>query len=193
MAAIAINKINIMWHGLSLKIIDNINVNHIPKSEPSAEYPVVSTIISQIPNPISASFQLINITTPQVVAIPFPPLKLKNGEKQWPITDNKPIIVICHDNKLTIDEIYTGTKPFPISKINMTIPQKGPSVRKALAKPGFPEPKSLISIFLNIFPIHTPKGIEPQKNANTAIKMNFPISTNNHLFFKDLILLILLY
>ncbi len=91
--------------------------------------------------------------TPMVVAMPLPPLNLKNIVQLWPEMQQKPkrtravmseIPVILA--AMILPKKNTATNPFKISKTNTAIPTGLPSTLNALVAPTLPEPNLRISI-----------------------------------------------
>jgi len=91
--------------------------------------------------------------TPRVVAMPFPPLNLKNIVQLWPQIQQKPkrrraviseIPVILA--AMILPKKNTTANPFKISKTNTAIPAGLPNTLNALAAPTLPEPDLRISI-----------------------------------------------
>jgi len=93
--------------------------------------------------------------TPNVVAIPLPPLNPKNIVQLCPEIQLKPkIIRRTSSGKLILVVIrfpkkITATKPLMISKTKTVIPAVLPNTRRALVAPTLPEPNLRISIPFN--------------------------------------------
>ena len=91
--------------------------------------------------------------TPRVVAIPFPPLNLKNIVQLWPqmqlkpkrtrvVISEMPVILAA----MILPKKNTTTNPFKISKTNTAIPAGLPNTLNALVAPTLPEPNLRMSI-----------------------------------------------
>ena len=96
------------------------------------------------------------IRTPKVVAMPLPPLNLKNKVQLCPHMQLNPSKIgrIVLSAKLILEprkspKKITGIKPFKISKIKTLIPTGFPNTRQAFVAPTLPEPNLRISIPLS--------------------------------------------
>lgn len=94
--------------------------------------------------------------TPKVVAMPFPPLNLKNIVQLWPRIQHNPRMRRSVSSGINVTFKTTGlpkkttaTKPLRMSKTNTVIPGTLPNTRNALVAPTLPEPKLRISIPFN--------------------------------------------
>ena len=90
------------------------------------------------------------------------PLKLRKGEKVWPITAVIPIKTKLLPVTPNFSAINNGIKPFKASNINTKIPNLAPITLNTLVAPVFLLPSFLISIPFK-FATYNPLGRLPNK------------------------------
>jgi len=123
--------------------------------------------------PMRSTIGAIPMIAPTAVAIPFPPVNLKNGENTFPRTTEianehlkksyEMYEFGMYSKKLTYirpERYATATNDFEMSITNVNTPYFHPSTRFIFVAPGFPLPKDRIFILLSreiISPDGTPK------------------------------------
>ena len=108
------------------------------------------------------------ITTPKDVAIPFPPLNLKNTGQLWPHMlatprSNLNVSLETLVSFINSENRITGISPFEISRIKAGMPILYPAWRKALVAPILPEPILRRSIPFKVLTRINAKGIDPKR------------------------------
>lgn len=159
----------------SLKICKKIGKNKADTMEAREIYLKISKIINQIKAKIEMTFAISifliasPINTPKLVAMPFPPLNLRNIVQLCPHILAKPNINLNESKEVFRLEVVksaksaTGIIPFEISRSNPIIPILYPSTLAKLVAPMFPEPTLRKSIFLKTFAKIKAQGIEPKR------------------------------
>ena len=122
----------------------------------------------------SGTFQSVNpIHTPSTVAIPFPPLKPRKGEKTCPKIGATEIKYIAGPRIFHVKYASpTGAAALLISRISTNRPTSLFPVLKTLTAPGFPSPIWRTSRFSRNFPAQTENGGIRKKKQKGSRPLN---------------------